>query len=86
MRHETAIAPAAVETPHDSASKHVTGRADYTDDLVEPAGTLHACLGLGKIAHGRITALDLAAVRAAPPRRAMAGPPAGGRASGATST
>ncbi len=24
---------------HDSAIKHVTGRADYTDDIAEPAGT-----------------------------------------------
>ena len=31
---------------HDSAVKHVTGRADYTDDLLEPVGTLHGYLGL----------------------------------------
>ena len=30
---------------HDSAEKHVTGRADYIDDLTEPAGTLHAFTG-----------------------------------------
>ena len=51
---------------HDSAEKHVTGRADYIDDLTEPAGTLHAYLGLSGVAHGRITAMDLDAVRAAP--------------------
>ena len=51
---------------HESAHLHVTGRADYTDDLPEPAGTLHAALGLSKIAHGRITTLDLDPVRAAP--------------------
>ena len=51
---------------HDSAIKHVTGRAEYTDDIVEPEGTLHAYLGGATIAHGRITALDLAPVRAAP--------------------
>ena len=51
---------------HDSAIKHVTGRAEYTDDIVEPAGTLHAYIGGADIAHGRITALDLADVRAAP--------------------
>ena len=44
---------------HDSAIKHVTGRAEYTDDLNEPAGTLHAYLGLSTVAHGRITSLDL---------------------------
>ncbi|WP_347266507.1 xanthine dehydrogenase molybdopterin binding subunit [Paracoccus sp. (in: a-proteobacteria)] len=51
---------------HDSAIKHVTGRAEYTDDLLEPIGTLHAYLGLSTVAHGRITTLDLDAVRAAP--------------------
>ena len=51
---------------HDSAEKHVTGRADYIDDLTEPAGTLHAYLGLSGVAHGRITAMDLDAVRTAP--------------------
>ncbi len=51
---------------HDSAIKHVTGRAEYTDDIIEPAGTLHAYLGGASIAHGRITSLDLAPVRAAP--------------------
>ena len=27
--------------PHDSALKHVSGYADYTDDINEPNGTLH---------------------------------------------
>lgn len=51
---------------HESAEKHVTGRAEYTDDLTEPTGTLHAYLGLSQVAHGRITAMDFSAVRAAP--------------------
>ena len=51
---------------HDSAEKHVTGQADYTDDLALPEGTLHAYLGLSAVAHGRITSMDLDAVRAAP--------------------
>ncbi|TVP68685.1 MAG: xanthine dehydrogenase molybdopterin binding subunit [Rhodobacteraceae bacterium] len=51
---------------HDSAIKHVTGRAEYTDDVTEPTGTLHAYIGGAPIAHGRITALDLGPVRAAP--------------------
>ncbi|MCR9089442.1 MAG: xanthine dehydrogenase molybdopterin binding subunit [Rhodobacteraceae bacterium] len=51
---------------HDSAIKHVTGRADYTDDIAEPAGTVHAYLGLSTRAHARITSLELEAVRAAP--------------------
>lgn len=58
----------AAHTPitHDSAEKHVTGRADYADDLLEPIGTLHAYLGLSTVAHGRITGMDLDAVRKAP--------------------
>jgi len=51
--------------PHDSAHKHVTGAADYIDDMIEPAGTLHACLGLAERAHADITMLDLDRVRAA---------------------
>lgn len=51
---------------HDSAVKHVTGQADYTDDLMMPEGTLHGYLGLSSVAHGRITSMDLDAVRRAP--------------------
>jgi xanthine dehydrogenase large subunit len=51
---------------HDSAVKHVTGRAEYTDDIPEPAGTLHAYLGLSTRARARIRGMDLGAVRAAP--------------------
>ena len=51
---------------HDSAEKHVTGRADYTDDLPEPVGTLHGYLGLSSVAHGVIVSMDLDAVRKAP--------------------
>lgn len=51
---------------HDSAAAHVTGRALYVDDLVEPKGCLHLALGLSERARARIVALDLEAVRAAP--------------------
>jgi xanthine dehydrogenase large subunit len=51
---------------HDSAHKHVAGTAVYIDDITEPAGTLHAGLGLSTVAHGRIRSMDLSAVRAAP--------------------
>lgn len=54
------------DTPHDSAIKHVTGRADYTDDLTEPAGLIHAYLGLSETAHGRITGMDFSETLAAP--------------------
>ena len=39
----------AAAEPHDSARKHVTGRAVYIDDMPEPAGTLHGCLGLSAV-------------------------------------
>ncbi|WP_333713361.1 molybdopterin cofactor-binding domain-containing protein, partial [Yoonia sp.] len=51
--------------PHDAAPLHVTGAARYIDDLPVPAGTLHLAFGLSEIAKGRITALDLSAVKAA---------------------
>ncbi len=52
---------------HDSAFKHVTGTADYTDDIALPQGTLHAYLGVSNVAHATLHGLDLSAVRAAPP-------------------
>ncbi len=51
---------------HDSAHKHVAGTAVYIDDITEPAGTLHAGLGLSTVAHGILKHVDLDAVRAAP--------------------
>ncbi|HEY8594798.1 MAG TPA: xanthine dehydrogenase molybdopterin binding subunit [Devosiaceae bacterium] len=51
---------------HDSGAKHVSGRAEYVDDIVEPKGTLHAYLGLSERAHAEIVSIDLDAVRAAP--------------------
>lgn len=52
--------------PHDSATLHVTGRAVYIDDIVEPTGTLHAALFGAPHAHARIRRMDLDAVRALP--------------------
>ncbi len=51
---------------HDSAHKHVAGEAAYIDDLPEPDGLLHVCLGLSERAHARILEMDLGAVRRAP--------------------
>ena len=56
----------AADQRHDSAHKHVTGEAVYIDDMAEPAGTLHAYLGLSTVAHGTIRSMDLSAVRSAP--------------------
>jgi xanthine dehydrogenase large subunit len=52
--------------PHDSAARHVTGSATYTDDILEPAGTLHVACGLSTIARGTVTACDLEEVERAP--------------------
>ncbi len=52
--------------PHDSAVKHVSGDAVYIDDIREPAGTLHVVPGYAPIAAGRVTGIDLEAVRKAP--------------------
>jgi xanthine dehydrogenase large subunit len=58
----------AVHQPkaHDSAIKHVTGRAVYIDDMIEPAGLLHVYVGTSQVAHGRIRQLNLDEVRACP--------------------
>ena len=50
---------------HDSGHKHVAGTATYVDDIAEPQGLLHICLGLSTVAHARLARVDLAAVRAA---------------------
>jgi xanthine dehydrogenase large subunit len=53
-----------VSKAHESARLHVLGQADYTDDIAEVRGTLHAALGLSNKAHAKILAIDLDAVRA----------------------
>ena len=45
--------------PHESASKHVSGYANYIDDIVEPEGTLYGAIGYSKKAHAIIKKLDL---------------------------
>jgi xanthine dehydrogenase large subunit len=50
---------------HESAHLHVTGQALYTDDIALPANTLHAAFGISRIAHGRVTGIDLAPVAGA---------------------
>ncbi len=52
---------------HDSANLHVQGNAIYIDDMREPEGTLHVAPGYARgAAKGKITSLNLDAVRAAP--------------------
>lgn len=67
MKNDVKIHGAAhTDLQHDSATKHVTGAADYCDDIAEPVGTLHAYLGVSQVAHGRIKSVDLGAVKSAP--------------------
>ena len=52
---------------HDSAVGHVSGRATYVDDILEPAGTLHVAPGWARDAtRATLVGLDLDAVRSAP--------------------
>ncbi|WP_027488738.1 xanthine dehydrogenase molybdopterin binding subunit [Allorhizobium undicola] len=51
---------------HDSAHKHVSGTAEYIDDIPEPAGLLHGALGLADRAHAEIISIDLSAVKTFP--------------------
>ena len=51
---------------HESAEKHVTGKAAYIDDFLLPADALHVALGLSPVAHGTLTQLDLRKVKEAP--------------------
>jgi xanthine dehydrogenase large subunit len=53
-----------VSRAHESARLHVLGQADYTDDIDEVRGTLHAALGLSAKPHANIVSVDLDAVRA----------------------
>jgi xanthine dehydrogenase large subunit len=56
---------------HESARLHVLGQADYTDDIPEVRGTLHAALGLSGKAHARIVDIDFAGVLASRGVRAV---------------
>jgi xanthine dehydrogenase large subunit len=51
---------------HDSAELHVTGEAEYCDDINLADGTLHVAIGVSNIAHGEITAINLDAVTKSP--------------------
>jgi xanthine dehydrogenase large subunit len=67
-KHEPPITLASLHTPvrHDSGPKHVAGSAEYIDDMIEPAGTMHAYLALATRPHAEIVSIDYSAVRAAP--------------------
>ena len=43
---------------HESAIKHVTVRAIYTDDISEPRNLLHAAIGFSPLSKGIIEKID----------------------------
>jgi len=45
--------------PHESGAKHVSGYANFIDDLVEPEGTIYGAIGFSKKAHAIIKKIDL---------------------------
>ena len=45
--------------PHESGTKHVSGKAVYIDDIPEPAGTLFGAIGWSKKAHAIIKKINL---------------------------
>lgn len=53
------------DTEHESAIKHVTGRANYIDDIPEIQGTLHVAVGMSPHAKATIKSMDLSRVRRA---------------------
>ena len=48
---------------HDSGKKHVSGFAEYTDDITEPENTLYGAIGWSKKAHAKIKKIDLRKVK-----------------------
>jgi len=44
---------------HESATKHVSGYARYTDDISEPEGTLYGAIGWSRKSHAIIKKIDL---------------------------
>ncbi len=52
----------SLKKEHESAKKHVSGKAKYTDDILEPKNLLHGAIGYSTIAKGRIKKIDLTEV------------------------
>ena len=67
-KHQAPIVIASLHTAtrHDSGPKHVSGTAEYIDDMIEPSGTMHAYLALSTKPHAEIVSIDYAAVKAFP--------------------
>ena len=56
MKKETLISQ---KIPHESAIKHVSGAAYYTDDIPEPPGTLYGAIGWSKKANAIIKKINI---------------------------
>ena len=56
MKKETLISE---KIPHESAIKHVSGAAYYTDDIPEPPGTLYGAIGWSKRANAIVKKINL---------------------------
>ena len=52
----------SLKKEHESAKKHVSGKAKYTDDILEPKNLLHGAIGYSTIAKGKIKKIDLSEV------------------------
>ena len=50
-------------SPHESSIKHVSGQAHYTDDILEPPGTLYGAIGWSKRAHAIVKKINLEEVK-----------------------
>jgi len=69
---DTPLTIVSTSPPRADAFEKVTGRAQYTADIVRP-GMLHAVIVRSRAAKGTVTAMDLDAARALPGVRAVLG-------------
>ena len=63
---EPSVSTMGQQIAHESAHLHVSGNAQYIDDMPLPANALHVALGVSRIARGKIQQLDLSKVKAYP--------------------
>ncbi len=56
----------SIPLAHDSAGKHVSGKAIYVDDELQPAGLLHCYVATSPSARGTLKKLDLGKVKQQP--------------------
>ena len=59
MKDPNYISPLHENAVHESAWKHVTGRAKFVNDMELPKGCLVSHIIASPVAHGRITRLDV---------------------------